>query len=431
MKNQSFMREKVVKRGNLKRRLLWAVRMVLGGILFGLAACLVFVCLKPWILPQIVEEPETTEEAIVLPGETETTQAPETTEEETPTDEITLPTEEAPILSIEEQIALALESHSLTMEDYRRLDQLLAAFISECNRGVVTLAAATLDGNGGFTSGEQEAAGVLWMMTEKDGLILTDCSRLAEAKHFFVKCMNGNVLEGTLKAADYRTGVAVVEVSRSDLEAAGIFASDVLELGLSHNNVGGQSVIMLGSPYGVPYSVMSGQVVHVENEISDADTEYKMMYSDIPAIGGGFLVNMSGQVLGMTVSSTAKSAEDGFSKFIAISDLRDTIENLANGRRIAYIGVLGDAVTQDRSEETGIPVGLYVSEVLEGGPAYLSGIQSGDVIVAMNDTAIVSMKDLQAALHRIKPDQIIKIQVMRQGKDAYAQQTYELMAGAR
>lgn len=431
MKNQSFMREKVVKRGNLKRRLLWAVRMVLGGILFGLAACLVFVCLKPWLLPLQEDVPETTEEAIVLSGEEETTQTPETSEEETPAYEITLPTSEAPTLSIEEQIALALESHSLTMEDYRRLDQLVTAYISECNRGILTLTVAVPDGNGGFASGEQEVTGALWMMTEKDGLILADYSQLAGAKRFFAECFNGNKIEGALKAADERTGIAVIEVARTDLETAGIFASDVLELGLSDIKTGGQSVIMLGSPYGVPYSVMSGQVVHLESEISDADVAYKMLYSDIPAVGGGFLINMSGQVLGMTAFPITGDEKDGFCKFISISDLRDTIENLANGRRIAYIGVLGEAVTQERFEETGIPVGLYVSEVLQGSPAYISGIQGGDVIVTMNDTAIASMKDLQTALNRIRPDQIVTIQVMRQGKDAYAQQTYELMAGAR
>ncbi len=423
------MREKVVQRGSFKRRSLWAIRMVLGGALFGLAACFVFVCLKPWLQTTIHPDEETTEEAIVLPGEQETEGV---SEEQETTDAVeTLPPTTQDSAPIEQWIKDALANHMWTIEDYQRLDQLMTSLISELNRGVLSLRTAVSDGAGGWAYSEQAVPGVLWMMTDKEGLILADYSQMGGATTFLVERTGELTALGTLKQADVLTGVAVIRVPRADLEAMGVFAADVLELGLSYSASVGQTAVMVGSPYGSMYSAMTGQIVHTQNGWRDVDAERRILYSDVDAQGSGFLVNLKGQVLGMTTTRISEIVPEEYTGFLAISDLRATIEHLANGRGIAYAGIRGETVTKALAEQQGIPLGLYVTEVIQDGPAYASGIQSGDVIVAVGEAPITNMKDLQNVLSLAAPGQELRVKVMRMGKDAYAEQIYIVVAGAR
>lgn len=427
-KKQSFMREKVVKRGSWKKRLFRAVRVIFCAILFGLTACFVFVCAKPWMEEKLYPEEETTQAPILLPSDeepTDPTKPPETTEAST---EETSPDDR----SLEERIEEILERQTPDREDLKNLDTLMTGWVREVNQGIVILTAADPTGaDSGFRAGKERAAGALFMMTDSEGLILTDCSRMDGCQDFLVQFYNGAVGRGSLKQADTTTGIAVIRVDRQFLDAAEIVESEVLRLGSSYSAAAGQTVLMAGCPYGQVYSAAIGRIACVENGVTGVDTERRWIYADLTAAGSGFLVNMDREIIGVVTSDMLSAASEGYTGFLAISDLKGSIEKLVNGKGIACLGVRGASVTAERSEQTGMPAGLYITEVVQGGPAYNSGIQPGDVLTAINETGISGMKELQNSMMMSEPGQELRVAVMRLGKEGYAEQIYAVTAGAR
>jgi S1-C subfamily serine protease len=426
--NQSFMREKVVRRGVFKRRVLWAVRIVVGAVLFGLVSCLVFVCAKPWLEDRFYPEPEETMEPITLPWDEEpTTETPAATETETETAE----TEET--VPLEEQIQEIIDSNHLTFDDYKRLNGFLSTVMSQANQGIVALTAGGETAEeGGFLSGEVALPGALFMVTESEGLILTDYSRMEGCQQFSAHFNNGLIAQAELKAADTVSGIAVLRISREWLEQAGIQEQDVLELGSSYTATLGQSVILVGNPFGAVYSAAAGQLVYMESGKGGIDNERRMLYADISTVsGGGFLINLDGQILGMTTDNTREETGGAYTNFLAITDLKTTIEMLANGRNMAYLGIRGTAVTKEKADTLGMPEGVYITEVVQGSPAYNIGIQTGDVIAALDDTPVGSIKDIQAFLAQASPGQGVSAAVYRQGKEEFVEQVYTVTLGAR
>lgn len=537
--NQSFMREKVVRRGTFKKKVLWVIRTVFGAALFGLVACFVFVWSKPWMEERIHPEPESTTEPIILPwadetaveallsleatGEPEGSAAAEEPGSEEPgsadesgseepgsadesgsgepegsaeagneeagssgesggenpggaesgseepgNEESEEPGSENPgesenpggeslggsgalenagegvlvsreLLSLEKwvlgivetRVQSLLDEWNFTLDDYKRLNGFLSLVINQANHGIVRLTAENTE----EISEELrawEASGALFLITEKEGLILMDCSRAEDCATFQVRFYNGAIGRGSLKAADRRTGLAVVSVSRELLDQAQILETDTLALGSSYTASLGQTVVTVGNPYGAVYSAASGRLVYLPASKAGIDNERRMLCADISAAeGGGFLINLDGEILGLTTENTREETEAGYRNFLAVTDLRPTIERLANGREASYLGVTGTAVTRERTEEYGTPPGLYLTDVAAGSPAYNSGIQSGDVLLSLNEVPVSLMKDVQTFLATVDPGQEVEVRLCRQGKDEYVELIYTVVIGAR
>ena len=106
----------------------------------------------------------------------------------------------------------------------------------------------------------------------------------------------------------------------------------------------------------------------------------------------------------------------GFS--IPINDTIDIYNQLkTNGKVIRpYVGISGIDVTQDLAQQYNLPVGVYISSVTSGSGAADAGIQSGDVITAVDDTAVKSIGDLNTIKNTKKIGDTLKITLTRSGK---------------
>ncbi|MCI8514159.1 MAG: PDZ domain-containing protein [Lachnospiraceae bacterium] len=439
------------------------LRILFGAALFGLTACLVFVWAKPCLEERIHPEPETTAEPIILPweeetsaesvlpteasgeiGEPEGSAAPEGTTASEPgetegTGEVQTEESESAegsgteTLSFEERVQGILDAQDFTLDDYKRLNGFLVTVIGQANHGIVMLTAEEDEGEKGNEGTEKrQIPGALFLMTESEGLILMDYSLAEECKTFAVRLYNGATGRGVLKAADRMTGIAVLSVSREFLDQAQILEMDTLPLGSSYTASLGQAVVLVGNPYGPVYSAAFGRLVYLASAKAGIDNERRMLYVDIPAaVGGGFLVNLDGEILGLTTENTREGTEAGYRNLLAVTDLKPTIERLANGKEASYLGVTGVTVTREQTEAYGTPQGLYLTDVVVGSPAYNSGIQSGDVLVALNDVPVSFMKDVQSFLGIVEPGQEVEVLLFRQGKDEYVEQIYTVVIGAR
>jgi serine protease Do len=91
-----------------------------------------------------------------------------------------------------------------------------------------------------------------------------------------------------------------------------------------------------------------------------------------------------------------------------------------------YLGIAGSNVDSDVSKIYSLPVGVYVSEVVEGYGAANAGIQKGDIITEFDGTTITSMDDLTEALAYYSPGETVSVVIQHQSEGGYSEKTVEV-----
>ena len=145
----------------------------------------------------------------------------------------------------------------------------------------------------------------------------------------------------------------------------------------------------------------------------------------------GILINLKGQIIGIIDMSYNSSDIKNLVSAIGITELKKVIETLSNDSDIAYFGVYGTDVTQEANEELGVPFGAYITEIDMDSPAMNAGIQSGDVIVQVQETEIKNYQNLVKALLLEEPEKTLPIKIMRQGPDGYIEMEVSVILGAK
>lgn len=419
-----FVRERVLGRAETRRN--WIRRIVMlivGAVVFGAVSCVVFVCLKPhaekWFEK---EEPET---AIHLPRDEETTEAP--TRETPPETEPETETKE----DIKEVVESAVESYQWGIADYESLYQALGEIASQANRGIVTVTTITqtMDLFDNPIETEGKASGVIWNISSYEILILTGYQARNNEMAVQVTFCNGSRTEASVKSVDERTGIAIVSVPLASVDQETREKIEVVPLGNSFEARAGQPVVLVGSPKGYVGSFVYGMITYVRSGVPREDMEVRMLYTDVStdSQATGFVINTKGQIVGMITSKTTGTNTAA----IGISDLKSSIERLSNGSRLAYLGIIGQEVTEEISAKKQIPRGVYVAEVVLEGAAYESGLQSGDIVVGIDDTEIRNMNTIESFLEGKVPESVVMVYVQRKGRDGYTKMEIPVKLGAR
>jgi S1-C subfamily serine protease len=188
----------------------------------------------------------------------------------------------------------------------------------------------------------------------------------------------------------------------------------------------GTPVIALGQADGSQDSMKIGTLTSVKNKQSAIDAEYTVLVTDMMKNEGsnGVLINMSGQIVGFIQEQhLASNMEDVISAY-AISDIKSLLEHLSNNQDIAYLGIKGLTVTNE-ALKSGVPSGVYVTEVQMDSPAMKGGIQPGDVLQAINGQKITQMSELTAVLERLSNRQNISLEGRRLTRDGYKKLNYQ------
>lgn len=205
-----------------------------------------------------------------------------------------------------------------------------------------------------------------------------------------------------------------------------------LNLGNSYQVVNGTPVVAAGCPAGYTGSMMTGLVSLVQRNTIGTDTAFRLIYPDIrlAETGGGFLFSVEGNLLGI-LSKTYGDAATGLPAAIGISSLKGIIESLSSGIDAAYLGVQGQNVTAEIAENYGMPVGIFVNKVVMDSPAYLAGMNPGDIIVGSGDSEILTTQRLQSFLESYSTGDVVHLNIYRGGQDEYIEMDFEVTLGAR
>ncbi|MBO4608780.1 MAG: trypsin-like peptidase domain-containing protein [Lachnospiraceae bacterium] len=290
---------------------------------------------------------------------------------------------------------------------------------------------------------EASGSGIIIGETDDEYIIVTNNHVISDADDIVVTFIDGTEVTAYLKGLEPSMDIGVISVLKSDLDDSTKDAIRVAELGDSDGLVLGQNVIAIGNALGYGQSVTTGIVSALNREVTTSDgTTSTYIQTDAainPGNSGGALLNMAGQVIGINSNKIGGSAVEGMGYAIPITSVKEIIIELmgrdtlieVDEENIGYIGIYMQEVTPQISEYYGIPVGIYVSEVAEGGGAEAAGIKNGDIIVGFQGLTVTSNDSLTRVMKYYAVGDEVEVTFMRNEDGEYVEHTVTVTLGEK
>jgi serine protease Do len=245
-----------------------------------------------------------------------------------------------------------------------------------------------------------------------DGAILTNNHVVDEALSINVHLRDGRYLPAKLIGRDPASDLAVIKVEATGLVAAKFADTDKLKVG--------QSVVAIGSPLGLDYTVTSG-VLSAKGRGGfgmNAVEDYLQTDASInPGNSGGPLCDLDGEVIGIN-SMIAKGSGIGFA--IPSNLVRHVADQIMKTGHVdrAWIGVGIQDLTPDLASAMKMDpsAGVLVNSVTDNGPAQKAQIHPGDVIASVGGKAVHDSHELQREIIAHDVGQNVQLEIIRAGR---------------
>ena len=247
-----------------------------------------------------------------------------------------------------------------------------------------------------------------------DGTILTNAHVVADASEVMVKLTDRREFKSKLLGMDKSSDVAVIKIEAKDLPT--------VQIGNSANSRVGDWVLAIGSPFGFENSATAGILSAKSRSLPDG-SYVPFLQTDVavnPGNSGGPLFNLNGEVIGINSQIYSRSGGyQGLSFAIPIELAMNVEQQLLKHGKVqrGRMGVSVQEVNQALADSFGLtkPAGGLVSGVEAGSPAEKAGIQTGDVILAVNGREIGSAVELPALIASIPPGDSARVKIWRKG----------------
>ena len=255
--------------------------------------------------------------------------------------------------------------------------------------------------------------------------------------------VQSGAVSAQIKGTDADNDLAVISVKLEDIPEDVLSEIKVATIGDSDSLQMGEQVVAIGNALGYGQSVTSGYVSALNRQVSSDDTDGTFIQTDAainPGNSGGALLNMKGELIGINSAKIASDEVEGMGFAIPISKAEPILDEMMNQEtrykvededKAAYSGITCENVTSDVNQMYGIPQGVYVDTVVEGGPAEEAGIKKGDVITKIDGTAIDAYKDLVDRLEYYEAGETVELEVYRAQDGEYNAQKISVTLGAK
>lgn len=278
-----------------------------------------------------------------------------------------------------------------------------------------------------------QGTGLIIADNRRELLILVDRDIISGAQKIQVGLPDGKKADAVEKKYDPNINLSIIGVELGDISDEAKALIKPAQIGTSSGSrLLGKNVIAVGAPLGVADSISYGVVTSCTKVLQKRDTDVQLLTTDMygSTAGNGILIDLKGRTVGIITRDEEDSSLRNLICAYGISDVRDSIERMANGQDKAYLGVYGIDVTEDAMERLQIPQGAYVTQVEIDSPAMSCGMQSGDVVTMVGTNSIGSFGDLKTAINNSHPGDETVITVMRQSMGGYSEMTFEVTLGA-
>lgn len=295
---------------------------------------------------------------------------------------------------------------------------------------------------------EGSGSGIIVGKNDDELLIATNYHVVEGADTLSVAFTDGNAVEASVKGFDEERDLAVVSVSLDDVEDDTMDAISIANIGSSDDLKVGEQVVAIGNALGYGQSVTTG-IVSAKNRRMDSDNNtvtdgsddssdgVNLIQTDAainPGNSGGALLNMEGEVVGINSAKLASTEVEGMGYAIAISDVTDILQNLMNetsrdkldDSEHGVLGIESSSVSSEAVQMYGIPAGVFVKEVTEGGAADKAGLKANSVITEFNGKTVSSIDQLIEYLSYYEPDEEVELTVQVPHGTSYKEETVKV-----
>ena len=291
-------------------------------------------------------------------------------------------------------------------------------------------------------------SGIIIGKNDTELLIATNYHVVDGAETLSVGFCDSTACEAKVKGYDSEKDLAVVAVSLDDIDSDTMDAISIATIGNSDNLKVGEQVVAIGNALGYGQSVTTGIVSAKNRQLnsddtvgdydSDSNSATNLIQTDAainPGNSGGALLNMNGEVVGINSAKLASTEVEGIGYAIAISDVTDTIESLMNEEtrdKVEDHGVLGITVqTVDSAvtEAYGVPEGVLVREVTEGGAADDAGIEARSIITKFAGKTVTTKEQLVDFLSYYEPGEDVELTIEVPDGKEYKEETVTVTLG--
>ncbi len=264
------------------------------------------------------------------------------------------------------------------------------------------------------------------IVLSEDGFIITNAHVIKDAQSISVVLPpyygNNNESQDDLTytavnvGKDSQTDLAVLKIDRNDLVKA--------EIGKSSEVQVGELAIVIGNPLGLDLAntATSGIISAKDRTITVEDITMKVFQTDASINGGnsgGALINAYGQVIGITSAKVASAEVEGLGFAIPIDDALPIVSDLMTYGYVTgrpSLGITGADVKPAYSTYYGIPQGFLVKTVTPGSGAEAAGLKENDIIIAIENTIINGIVQLNDVKNKHKPGDTVTLTVYRSNR---------------
>jgi serine protease Do len=256
------------------------------------------------------------------------------------------------------------------------------------------------------------------VVVSADGYILTNHHVIDGAEQIKVDLSDGRTVEAKVVGSDPPSDLAVLKIEASNLP--------LLSLGDSNRVRIGDVVLAIGNPLGVGKTVTMGIISAKGRQTGLSNGTFEdFLQTDAPinqGNSGGALVNTDGELIGINsqiLSQSGGSIGIGFA--IPSNMARNVMDQLIKTGKVrrGQLGIIVQKVTSDMASSLGLSEarGVIVSQVQPGSAAERAGIKQGDVITALNGTAIDDANSFRNQVASTQPGTEVNLTLQRGGRE--------------
>ncbi|SFQ29948.1 serine protease Do [Lachnospiraceae bacterium XBB1006] len=290
-----------------------------------------------------------------------------------------------------------------------------------------------------FGTQTQEVAcagsGIIIAEDEKNIYIVTNNHVVESTVDNKVTFSDNETVPATVKGTNAGRDLAVVAVKLSDLKASTRKVIKVATMGDSDKCKVGDPVIAIGNALGYGQSVTQGCVSALNRSVTVENITNTLMQTDAAinqGNSGGALLNAKGEVIGINSAKYSGEGVEGMGYAIPINDAKAIVEALISRETVAegeqgYLGIYPQDITSDIASVYNMPEGIYIRELVPGGAAAKAGLQSGDIITAIDKFDIHTTTELQAQLKYYKAGSEVTVTAKVKDGGKYTEKKFKVV----
>ena len=276
--------------------------------------------------------------------------------------------------------------------------------------------------------GMQEASQGSGIVFRSDGYIVTNCHVVRSDdstepySRIEVVLTTGDSYTAQYIGGDRESDLAVLKIDAEGLTTAVFGDSEKMQVG--------DEVVVIGNPSGMALagSFTHGYISALNRSVyvSTIGSNVEFIQTDAainPGNSGGALVNVYGQVIGITSAKLVEEGFEGIGFAIPIDNAKPIIESLIQNGYVTgrvQLGITYRAVSESIAELNGIPRGLRVVDIDESADVAQKGLQRGDIITKMDDVEVYDADTVSEALSGKSPGDTVVLTVYRVDDEGHA-----------